>query len=490
MLRTRAAPAGGCPFSFGEQKILLKRLLNPALVAAVALLFAPAARAEETKAVPSSADQVLLSFAPVVKQSIPAVVNIFTSKTVAVRNPLLDDPTFRRFFGDQARGIPRERVERSLGSGVIVGSDGTIVTNNHVIEGADQITVSLSDGREFEAKMQIADPRTDLAILKIDPGAEALPTLTLADSDAVEVGDIVLAIGNPFGVGQTVTQGIVSAVARTQVGVSDYRFFIQTDAAINPGNSGGALIDLKGRLVGVNSSIYSRDGGSLGIGFAIPSAMVRSVIQAARSGGRIVRPWLGATGQPVTSDIASGLGLDRPRGVLVNGLAAGGPAERGGVKVGDVILSVDGHAVTDEDALTFRLATHDVGGQIALGLWRKGKAVDVTLALEAPPEKPARDQRVIEGRNPFAGATVVNLSPAVAEEIGRSTADEGVIIIEVAGGSAADRVGFQVGDRVLKLNDVDVKSTKDLADVIAARSRAWRITIERGGREISTVLPR
>lgn len=467
------------------------RMLNPAFAAVLAMLALSApARSEETKVVPSSAEQMQLSFSPVVKKAVPAVVNIYTSKTVAVRNPMLDDPLFRRFFGDQARGIPRERVERSLGSGVIVGSDGTIVTNNHVIEGADQITVALSDGREFEARMQIADPRTDLAILKIDPAGESLPTLALADSDAVEVGDIVLAIGNPFGVGQTVTQGIVSAVARTQVGVSDYRFFIQTDAAINPGNSGGALIDLKGQLVGVNSSIYSRDGGSLGIGFAIPSSMVRSVIQAARSGGRIVRPWLGATGQPVTADLATGLGLDRPRGVLVNGLATGGPAERGGLKVGDVILSVDGHPVTDEDALTFRLATHDVGGSIKLGLWRKGRAVDVTLPLEAPPEKPARDQRVIDGRNPFSGATVVNLSPAVAEEIGRNTAAEGVVILEVAGGTPADRVGFQVGDRIVKLNDVDIKSTKDLVDTIAARSRAWRITIERGGREISTVLPR
>ncbi|MDD3446446.1 MAG: trypsin-like peptidase domain-containing protein, partial [Zavarzinia sp.] len=318
-----------------------------AVAVLVATVSATPSQAEDTRAVPESQSQVLLSFAPVVKASIPAVVNIYTKKRVAVRNPMMDDPFFRRFFGDQMQGMPRERVEQSLGSGVIVGADGTIVTNNHVIEGADEITVALSDGREFEAKLQIADPRTDLAVLKLDSGGETLPTLSMADSEAVEVGDIVLAIGNPFGVGQTVTQGIVSAVARTKVGVSDYRFFIQTDAAINPGNSGGALIDLKGRLVGINSSIYSRDGGSLGIGFAIPSSMVRSVVAAARSGGRIVRPWLGATGQPVTSDLAAGLGLDRPRGVLVNGVAADGPAAKGGVKVGDVILSVDDHPVGD-----------------------------------------------------------------------------------------------------------------------------------------------
>lgn len=469
----------------------MQKLLNTALAATFAVMATSLpAWAEETKVVPESQAQVLLSFSPVVKASMPAVVNIYTRKTVAVRNPLMDDPMFRRFFGDQMRGMPRERVERSLGSGVIVGSDGTIVTNNHVIEGADEITVALSDGREFEAKLQIADPRTDLAILKLDSGSESLPTLSLADSDAVEVGDIVLAIGNPFGVGQTVTQGIVSAVARTQVGVSDYRFFIQTDAAINPGNSGGALIDLKGRLVGVNSSIYSRDGGSLGIGFAIPSSMVRSVIAAARSGGRIVRPWLGANGQPLTSDLASSLGLDRPRGVLINGLVKDGPAERGGVKVGDVVLSVDGHAVTDEDALSFRLATHDVGGQLKLGLWRQGKPVEVTIPLEAPPEVPARDKRVLEGRNPFAGATVVNLSPAVAEEIGRSTAGSGVVIIDISADTPADRVGLKVGDRIIKVNEFAIGSTKELADAINARGRAWALTIERGGREISTILPR
>ncbi|MCF4167114.1 DegQ family serine endoprotease [Zavarzinia compransoris] len=475
----------------------MKRLLNTAaavrLAAAVlvpALSLPVLAHADETRAVPESQAQVLLSFAPVVKAATPAVVNIYTRKRVAVRNPMMDDPFFRRFFGDQMRGMPRERVERSLGSGVILGSDGTIVTNNHVIEGADEITVALSDGREFEAKLQIADPRTDLAVLKFDAGGESLPTLNLADSDAVEVGDIVLAIGNPFGVGQTVTQGIVSAVARTKVGVSDYRFFIQTDAAINPGNSGGALIDLKGRLVGINSSIYSRDGGSLGIGFAIPSSMVRSVIAAAKSGGRIVRPWLGASGQPLTSDLASSLGLDRPRGVLVNSIVADGPAARGGVKVGDVILSVDGHPVGDEDALSFRLATHDVGGKLKLGLWRKGEAVAVTIPLEAPPEKPARDKRVMSGRNPFSGATVLNLSPAVAEEMGRDTGDKGVVIAEIEGGTPADRVGFKVGDRVLEVNGTKVASTKELAAAIEAPSRAWRLTIERGGREISTILPR
>lgn len=467
---------------------MLTRLANSVL--ALSLLAAVPAWAEEPVTVPSSQEQVQLSFAPVVKAVTPAVVNIFTRKTVSVRNPMMDDPLLRRFFGDRGMGVPRERVENSLGSGVIVGSDGTIVTNNHVIEGADEITVALSDGREYEARLQIADPRTDLAVLKIDPGKESLPILTLADSDAVEVGDLVLAIGNPFGVGQTVTSGIVSAVARTQVGVSDYRFFIQTDAAINPGNSGGALVDLKGRLVGINSSIYSRDGGSLGIGFAIPSAMVKSVIAAARSGGRIIRPWLGAGGQPVTPDLATSLGLDRPRGVLINSIVDGGPAAKGGIQVGDVILQIDGHAVTDEDALAFRLATHDVGGNITLGLWRKGKALDVSVPLEAPPEKPARDTRVIEGRNPFTGATVVNLSPAVAEELGRIFSGTGVVIAEIAGGAPADRVGFKVGDHILKLNDVEIESTKELAEVIAAPSRAWRITIERGGREISTVLPR
>src|ERR1700758_942383 len=265
----------------------------------------------QQRQVPNSAAQLELSFAPIVKRVAPAVVNVYAARIVANNNPFLADPFFRQFFG----AMPREQVERSLGSGVIIDPAGLVVTNYHVIEGASQVKVALADKREFAADVVLKDQRSDLAVLRIKDAKEKFPTLEFADSDELQVGDVVLAIGDPFGVGQTVTHGIVSAVARTQVGISDYQFFIQTDAAINPGNSGGALVDVAGRLVGINSAIYSRSGGSQGIGFAIPANMVRVVVASARSGGTTVRrPWLGAKLQAVTPEIADSLGLRSPTG--------------------------------------------------------------------------------------------------------------------------------------------------------------------------------
>src|SRR5512144_2402335 len=251
----------------------------------IAALFAAGLSANavaQERRVPTHSE-LRLSYAPVVHDVAPAVVNVYAAKVVQNRNPLLDDPIFRRFFGVPGGG--GNQLQRSLGSGVIIDGAGLVVTNNHVIEGADEVRVSLADKREFEATLVLKDPRTDLAVLRIKDGRERFPVLDFADSDALQVGDVVLAIGNPFGVGQTVTHGIVSAVARTQVGISDYRFFIQTDAAINPGNSGGALVDANGRLVGINTAIYSRSGGSQGIGFAIPANMVRVVVASAKTGG-------------------------------------------------------------------------------------------------------------------------------------------------------------------------------------------------------------
>ena len=281
---------------------------------------------------PSSPNEVRLSYAPVVQRVAPAVVNVYAAKTVSVRNPLFDDPIFRRFFG--MPGGSGEQVQRSLGSGVLIDASGLVVTNNHVIEGADQVKVSLSDKREFEAEMVLKDARSDLAVLRIKARNERFPALEFSDSDALEVGDIVLAIGNPFAVGQTVTHGIVSAVARTQVGITDYQFFIQTDAAINPGNSGGALVDMTGRLVGINTAIFSRSGGSQGIGFAIPANMVRVVVASAKSGGSTVkRPWLGARLQAVTPEIAESLGLKRPTGALIASVGAAGPGRASGAEI-------------------------------------------------------------------------------------------------------------------------------------------------------------
>ncbi len=469
-----------------------KPWISAAVFVVVALLAAPAAA---EKQVPASKDQIQLSFAPLVKKAAPAVVNIYTRKVVRRRTmaPLFDDPFFRRFFGEgfgfgfESR---REPVQNSLGSGVIVGADGLVVTTHHVIEGADEITVVLADRREFEARIVGTDKRTDLAVLRLDSGGEALPHLQLRDSDELEVGDLVLAIGNPFGVGQTVTSGIVSALARTQVGISDLRSFIQTDAAINPGNSGGALIGMDGRLVGINSAIFSKSGGSLGIGFAIPSNMVRPVIAGITQGGRLVRPWLGAWGQGVGADIAASLGLARPAGVLINAVHGGGPAGRAGVKVGDVLLAVNGHEVDDPESLKYRIATLAVGGTAELTVWRRGKSSKVRVALVAPPEDPPRELTELTGPHPLAGATVANMSPALADELGLETIEAGVIVIGLRRGSSASRLGFRAGDMVRSVNGEHVDSVRRLKVLVAAPADRWRITLQRNGKTLNMVINR
>src|ERR1700761_9357657 len=286
------------------------RIAVAALLAAISISFAGQAQAQDRR-LPASPTELRLADAPIVQRVQPAVVNVYAAKMVQNRNPLLDDPIFRRFFG--VPGSQPEQMQRSLGSGVMVDASGLVVTNVHVIEGADQVKVSLSDKREFEAEIVLKDTRSDLAVLRLKDVHEKFPTLDFANSDELMVGDVVLAIGNPFGVGQTVTHGIISALARTQVGITDYQFFIQTDAAINPGNSGGALVDMTGRLAGINTAIYSRSGGSQGIGFAIPANMVRVVVASAKLGGKAVkRPWLGAKLQTVTPEIAESLGFLSP----------------------------------------------------------------------------------------------------------------------------------------------------------------------------------
>ena len=440
-----------------------------------------------TRVVPESYEQVRLSFAPLVKRVAPAVVNIYTRRVVQVRSsPLLSDPFFQRFFGDNfSFGMPRERVQGSLGSGVIVRETGVIVTNNHVIGRADSITVVLADRREFEAEVVLADERTDLAILQIDTAGETLPTLNLADSDDIEVGDLVLAIGNPFGVGQTVTSGIVSAVARTQVGISDLGFFIQTDAAVNPGNSGGALVGADGSLLGINTAIYSRSGGNNGIGFAVPANMVQSVITGALSDGVIMRPWIGVAGQTVDSDLAASLGLDRPGGVLVDDVYAGGPAGRAGIRPGDVILDVDGREVVDERGLRFRVATLADGARVDVGVLRAGGRESVPVALALPPEDPPRDLRVLDGRHPFQGVKVGNLSPRFADELGIDPLSSGVIVLELQRGSPAARRQFvRPGDIVLALNDERVTTAEQLDGLLTEPQQQYVYRLNRRGRTI------
>jgi Do/DeqQ family serine protease len=445
---------------------------------------APGAQAE-TKTVPSSREEITLSFAPVAKRAAPAVVNIYTRKVVERRvSPLFSDPLFRRFFGD-AFGLgvepKRRHIQNSLGSGVIVSADGLIVTNNHVIDDSDEITVVLSDRREFDASIILTDKAADLAVLKVDPGDEDLPYLEFRDSDDLEIGDLVLAIGNPFGVGQTVTSGIISALSRTQKGISDYNFFIQTDAAINPGNSGGALITMDGRLAGINTAIYSRSGGSIGIGFAIPSNMVRVVVAEA-AGGKVVHPWLGAKVQTMGSDLAEALGLSAPAGVIVSKLYDQGPAARAGLQVGDVILAIGNHRVDAEQAVRFRLATLQPGRDASLTVWRDKRQVKLSLPVEAPPENPARDERLLDGPHPLSGAKVANLSPALAEELELEDLWDGVIVVGVVRGSAAQRIGLQAGDLIVAVNDTEVDLVSTLEDVLSHRSDHWRLTINRAGR--------
>jgi Do/DeqQ family serine protease len=464
------------------------------MVLAGALLATHAAvEAQETppppeKTEPRNRGDLSLSYARVVKLAAPAVVNVYVVQQARrQRSPFSDDPFFRRFFGEDS-GNPGGRQQGSLGSGVIVSPDGLVVTNNHVVQsdGGAAIKVALADSREFEAKIILRDERTDLAILRIE-GDKDFPYLTFADSDALEVGDIVLAIGNPFGVGQTVTSGIVSALARTRVGISDYQFFIQTDAAINPGNSGGPLVDMNGRIAGINTAIYSRSGGSLGIGFSIPSNMVRVVVNSALRGGKVERPWLGADLQDMTPDIARAIGLERPAGAIVESVTDGGPAARAGLKAGDVITAVDGRDANDPQAVLYRFATKGVGGNAELNVINSGRSRKVQIALLPAPETVPRDLKEIDGANPFKGATVANLSPAVAEELSIEDTS-GVVVVETSAQSTARRVGLRPGDVILSLNGKAVRSVKDLLDTLKRPVRSWDMTIRRGGEELRTVL--
>ncbi|HZP07773.1 MAG TPA: Do family serine endopeptidase [Methyloceanibacter sp.] len=447
---------------------------------------APEPQAQHERVVPESQVAVKQSFAPVVKKAAPAVVNVYVQHTVQqIVSPFGDDPFFSQLFGERF-GIPRERIQNSLGSGVLVDPSGLVVTNNHVIQGGGEaeITVALSDGREFPAKVVLKDEHTDLAVLRLDAKGAKFPVIEFADSDSLEVGDLVLAIGDPFGVGQTVTSGIVSALARTQVGISDYQFFIQTDAAINPGNSGGALVDMDGKLAGINTAIFSRSGGSHGIGFAIPSNMVRLVVQSALKGvAAVQRPWLGATLQPVTSDIADSLGLPTPSGALVAKVAAKGPAAKAGLAAGDVVIGVDGKEVKDPQAFDYRFLTKGIGGTAELTLLRKGQKMTTTIALLAPVEDPPRDARELTGHHPLSGCKVANLSPAVAQELGvDDDTRQGVVVLDVKDDTPAARIGVQRGDIVVSLNNEKVSSVAQLAAALDLSGDRWRLSVERDGK--------
>ena len=425
------------------------------------------AQAGPTRAAPSSRADMQLSFAPVVSRASPAVVNVYAQR---VARSMSSDPFFRRFSAP--------RVQQSLGSGVIVRSDGVIVTNNHVIEGAQSLKVVLADRREFDAELLLADPRVDLAVLRIR--ASGLPTLAYANTADAQVGDLVLAIGNPYGLEQTVTSGIISALARTDVGISDYAFFIQTDAAVNRGNSGGALVDMNGQLVGINSAIFSETGGSNGIGFAIPAEMVRRVVESAETGGRtVVRPWLGAQVEAVTQERARELGLARPEGVIVTGLYPRSAGERAGLRDGDVILTVAGVEVRDGGGVRYQFATQRPGSRVPLTVLRGGRQITLTASAEAPPGG-APQARELTGRHPLSGARVVTLTPATAETSGLDPFKTGVFIQELDRRGVAARIGFRTGDIIDAVNGATIRDAAQL-DRAMAQSTSWVIGVERNG---------
>ena len=432
------------------------------------------------------ADQVN-SLAPLVEKTAPAVVNIYAQKLLKSRSAarLLDGSGFWRLFRDSLLfGYGNDRIENSLGSGVIVASEGMVVTNNHVVENADDIAVALIDGRVFQAEKLLTDKRTDIAILRINGSGQNLPFIAFGDSDRIRVGDQVIAIGNPFGLGQTVTSGIVSGLARTSVGVTDFRFFIQTDAAINPGNSGGAQINMEGRLVGINTSLFSTSGGSQGLGFAIPSNMVRTIVESVVQRKPLIRPWIGFSGRSVPPQYARLLGLPPGKGVIITGTYKGGPAEAAGMGIGDVVVSIDGFPVNEFQALRYRIATRTAGSSVNLIVYQQGRFVSVSVGLVAPPDVPAANRTWAPSTSPLRGARVASLSPALAEELGLDSGLSGVVVLEAGVGSGASRLGINTGDIIRTIDDREVRAVDDVLAFYVPPFKSWSMTLARAGQEV------
>ncbi|MDJ0826822.1 MAG: trypsin-like peptidase domain-containing protein [Rhodobacter sp.] len=426
--------------------------------------------------VPASQAEVTLSYAPVVKAVTPSVVNIYAKRVVEARvSPFANDPFFSEFFNMRTR----PRVQNSLGSGVILAADGIVVSNFHVVGNATDIRVVLADRREFDAEVVLADPGTDLAILQLS-GAPDLPALEFADSDRVEVGDLVLAVGNPFGVGQTVSSGIISASARSgQVGGRP-GYFIQTDAPINPGNSGGALVDMNGQLVGINTAIVTRSGGSDGIGFAIPANLVRQYVsQAAAGKTELVRPWAGVTVQTVDGPLAEALGLDLPQGVLISALHPLSPFAVGGLEIGDVVTAIGGLPVDGGPEMLFRLLTLGIGAETEVGFLRDGDPLTATVELAAAPDDPPRRELRIQARSILNGLSAANVNPAVIQELRLPLGAEGVVVTGVE--DIAIRTRLRPGDLLRRINGQRIANTDDLRRIAQARVAGYEIEFERGG---------
>ena len=425
--------------------------------------------------VPTDSTTMKQSFAPVVREAAPAVVNISARSIQRVQA----DPFFQ-FFGG---GMPQQRVAESAGSGVIVRSDGVVVTNNHVIQGAQQIRVVLNDRREFPAEVILADERSDIAVLRLQNVTEQLPVLAIDDREELQVGDLVLAIGNPFGVGQTVTNGIISALNRTETGISDSGSFIQTDAAINPGNSGGPLVDMDGDVIGINTAIFSRSGSSAGVGFAVPASMVRRVVDSALGGDTaVVRPWLGVKGDTVSAEIARSLGMARPQGLTVTDVYDGGPGDRAGLRQGDVITAIDGAEVHDQAGLNFRVGTRNPNDSVAITVLRDGRSQTINARVQALPGDAKADGVIIQ-QGPFSGSQIAALNPALADRLGGDPFAQGLLITNVARGSYAARAGLRPGDLVREVNGRPVRTPQALQGLGASE-----VTIERQGRRMTGVL--
>ena len=436
------------------------------------------------------------NFVPVVKAVMPAVVNISTRRTVRsqggdVPSQFQDDPFFRQFFGEEffhRFQMPRERRESSLGSGVIVDSAGYIVTNNHVVAKADEIKVLLNDKREFTGKVVGTDPKSDIAIVKIN--AKDLPVITWGDSDKLEIGEYVLAIGNPFGLNQTVTQGIVSAVGRANVGIADYEDFIQTDAAINPGNSGGALVNARGQLVGINTAIFSRSGGYMGIGFAVPSNMTRAVMDSLIKTGKVVRGWLGVSIQEVTPDLAKQFGMKEARGALVNEVIPDSPAAAAGIQGGDIIIAFNGKAVDSPSTLRNTVAQTLVGKSVKVDVLREKKSVTVDVKISEQPKDIAQAEGETtqgDGKDTaLAGVEVRNLTPDIARQLGLPPGTTGVVIAGVEQGSAAEEAGLQEGDVIMQINRQPVRNIGDFKRLAGKLSKkdSSLFLINRQGRKL------
>jgi Do/DeqQ family serine protease len=463
--------------------------LTRVVMAALALLggagLAAGPASAQRRELPPTREAVQFSFAPIAKKAAPAVVNVYVRARVSTFvSPFADDPLFRRFFGERF-GMPQERIQNSLGSGVIVAPEGVVVTNTHVVKigGAAEIRIALADRREFDAKVVQLDDKSDIAVLRIEGGEGRFPYLEFENSDAVEVGDMVLAIGNPFGVGQTVTSGIISALGRTEVGNSDAQVFIQTDAAINPGNSGGALVDMAARVVGINTAIFSRSGGSHGVGFAVPSNMVRLVVDSAIAGHKLERPWLGAKLDTMTREMAEAMGIARVAGAIVTRVYDAGPAAQAGLQAGDVIVAVDGYEVADARAILYRLTTRGVGNHCRLDVVRKGQQLSLEVALRAAPQAGKDDVRNLSGAHPFDGARVSNILPAIADELGLEN-QEGVVILQARPDSKAARIGFQPGDIIEQVGRKKIDTVGELEAVLRERQQVWLVQLRRGNQSV------